>query len=133
VSRKRLKFGRWEVIERLAVGGMAEVWHAEAPGESPSVLKRIRPALAQDRALVDAFTQEARLALRLSHPHVVRAIEMGEREGAPFLVLERVDGRDLVAMVRAGKGARLDPGMGALIVARVCRALDYLLELRGID
>jgi serine/threonine protein kinase len=114
------------LVERLAVGGMAEVWRVECEGEPPAVLKRVRPVLAEQPAMIDAFKYEGKLALKLQHPNIVRAIELGEHEGTPFLVLERVDGVDLVELIRSFRGARIEPGLAAAVAAQVCRALSYL-------
>ena len=82
--------GRYELVERLAVGGMAEVFLARERGglDREVVVKRMLPGLAEDPAFVEMFLQEARIAAGISHPNVVRILELGEADGWPFIAME---------------------------------------------
>jgi serine/threonine-protein kinase len=116
---------------------MAEVWRAEiVDGErvTPVVIKRALPELAQSAEALALFRREAELCLRLDHPNIVRALELGEADGVPLLALEYVHGRDLLQVIRAlrPKGP-LPPGLGAFVVERVCRALGHAHALSGDD
>ena len=93
-------FGRYETLFRIGVGGMAEVFAArlcaEAGFERLVAIKRLLPHLAEDPRHVTRFLDEARLAARVVHPHVVQTLDLGRTdEGEPFLVLELVVGTSL--------------------------------------
>src|SRR5690348_6240435 len=92
------KVGDYELVQRLGVGGMAEVFLAKR-GSGLVVLKRILPALADMPEFVDAFLNEARIAARLSHPHVVQVLDLAQLEGSICLVLELVDGPHLGKLI----------------------------------
>jgi eukaryotic-like serine/threonine-protein kinase len=116
---------------------MAEVFLArrEAPGGFRKLVavKRILPHLAQLPELRTMFLAEARLAARLDHPGVVQAFELAQTEdGAPYLAMEYVHGRDLLTVFRAGaaRGLPLPPRLGPVIVAAAADALHHVHELR---
>jgi serine/threonine-protein kinase len=93
------RLGRYRLIERLGVGGMAEVYLAEQAGaagfQKKVVVKRILPHLAANRQFVEMFAREARVAARLSHPCVVQIFELGEEAGEFFIAMEHIDGLTL--------------------------------------
>ncbi len=122
--------GRYEVVRRLAYGGMAEVFLAREPlavGASRLVvLKRVLPHVADDAAFVAMFLDEARVALQLQHPQICASFDAGHGEDGPFLAMEYVDGRSLaqiIALARAG-GA-LPPAVIARIVSLIAEALHH--------
>ncbi|MFK7929777.1 MAG: serine/threonine-protein kinase [Myxococcota bacterium] len=86
--------GRYKLVDRLATGGMAEVFLAVDPHDDtqPLVIKRILPHLAQDDTFVRMFLQEARIALSVRHANVVRMDKLGEHGGLPFLLMEFISG-----------------------------------------
>ena len=90
------RIGRYEVITRLAVGGMAELFLARERGlaglERVVVLKRILPQLANKATFVDMFLREARIAARLAHPNVVQIFDLGEEDGAFYIAMEYIHG-----------------------------------------
>jgi serine/threonine protein kinase len=93
------RIGRYKLVKRLAVGGMADIWIAQEYGrrgyERTVVVKTIRADLTDDDELIQMLVEEARIAECLEHPNIVRLIEVGEERGTHFLVLEFVFGRDL--------------------------------------
>src|SRR5881394_2831499 len=93
------KVGKYELIRKLATGGMAEVFLARfewARGlEKTVVIKRILYHLAEDPNFIEMFFTEARLAAQLSPPNIAQIIEFGESEGVYFLAMEHVDGLSL--------------------------------------
>ena len=123
-------FGKYQLVERLGRGGMAEVWKAKMVGpagfQRTLVVKRILPHLVEDEHFVQMFMAEARLSARLNHANIVQVYELGDVDGEYYLAMEYVRGRDLVNVMRAQllKG-RPDPGLGAYVVREVCRALHY--------
>lgn len=93
----------YEILGKLATGGMAEVFLARAgTSETVVVLKRILPHLAEDAEFVRMFRDEAHLALRLRHPNIVRAIDIGEGD-EHFFTMEYVHGEDLRGIVDAAR------------------------------
>jgi hypothetical protein len=122
-------FQRYQIVQPLGAGGMAEVFLARQIGdggfERAVVLKRILPGLVTDSGFVEMFLQEARLASRISHPNVVQIFDVGRENGQYFMVMELVSGWDLNAVLRAS--ARLKrpfpPRLAARIVADIARGL----------
>ena len=127
-------FGKYELIDRLGRGGMADVWRARVAGPQGFarvlVLKRILPHLIEDKKARELFEREARVISRLSHANIVKVFEFGEINGEYYLTMEYVEGRDLAALIRAG-GAQ--PGLAALVMRDVCRALGYAHGVRDED
>jgi serine/threonine-protein kinase len=121
-------FGRYELVRRLAGGGMGEVWLARALGpervQKMVVLKRVRPDRSTEEARA-RFIDEARVAVSLSHPHVVPVFEFGEREGEYYLVMDWVRGGDL-ARVAGVDRPPLGWASAALAGSELCDALAYV-------
>ena len=110
------RYGRYEVLFRIAAGGMAEVYVARLVGEGGFeklvALKRMLPTLAEDERFVGMFLDEGRVAANISSPHVVATLDMGRAEDdSLFLVMELVVGVSLSALLkvitRAGERAPL--------------------------
>ncbi len=128
------QIGRYQILERLAVGGMAEVFLAqEADGlDRLVVVKKMLPALAEESSFVEMFLQEAKIAAGISHPNVVQILELGQADGLPFLVMEYVQGvtlKELIRAARAGGGA-LPLGVVLHLVAQACAGAHAAHELR---
>jgi serine/threonine protein kinase/CRP-like cAMP-binding protein len=124
-------FGRYELHERIARGGMAQVYRATAltSGGMRKLLavKRILPELSTDPEFVSLFIAEAQLAMRLSHSNIVQVFDYGQVERSHYLAMELVEGWDLTQLlVRAGQLRRHVPvEVGCTIVAEVLRGLEY--------
>jgi serine/threonine-protein kinase len=133
------QLGRYELVELLGVGGMAEIFKARCTGpggfQRTVVVKRILPANTADPAFVRMFVSEAKILGLLHHPNVIQAYDFGESGGTLFLVLEYVDGPSLADTVSVLKEAgRLMPIAVACQIAHdVCRALDHVHTLRDAD
>ena len=122
---------RYDVLDRIAVGGMAEVFLAKAYGahgfEKTLAIKRILPELARDPEFEARFIAEAKVAVRLSHANVVQVFDFGRIGESLFIAMEYVDGLDLAALLRKLKdGKRLVPLPAAFHIAiEIVRALDF--------
>jgi serine/threonine protein kinase len=125
------RLGRFQIIGRLATGGMAEVYLAlsgELPGyRTLLVVKRILPHLASNRQFIGMFLDEARLAALLDHPNVVRIIEVGHDGEEYFLAMELVQGKPLSAVLRKAARERRppSPALSAYIIAQAASGLGY--------
>jgi eukaryotic-like serine/threonine-protein kinase len=97
---------RYWPVRLLAVGGMAEIYLARQSGASTGgsgelidasfdkelVIKRLKPALAADPAMLDMFLDEARVSALFHNPHVVQIFDVGEEDGIPYIVMEYIRG-----------------------------------------
>ncbi len=121
-------FGRYQLVRRLASGGMGEVFLArrvEAGGlDTQVVLKRVLPHLASQPGFMDRFLEEARLAARLHHPNIVEVLELGEVGGLPYMAMEYVPGADLRLLQQRAAGP-LPPAVALRIAADVAAALEH--------
>jgi serine/threonine-protein kinase len=133
------RLGRYELVELLGVGGMAEIFKARCTGpggfQRTVVVKRILPANTADPAFVRMFVAEAKILGMLHHPNVIQAYDFGECDGTLFLVLEYVDGPSLseaISVLREA-GRQMPIGVACQIAHDVCRALDHVHNLRDAD
>jgi serine/threonine-protein kinase len=132
-------FGRYTLLERLAVGGMAEVFRAKISSshgfEKILVVKRILPHLAADPSFVAMFIDEAKLTAQLTHPKVVQILDFGEVNGQYFTALEFVDGFDALGLLRtaAEKRVRVPPSLAVFIAQETLEALDYAHHARDME
>ncbi|MEW5848130.1 MAG: serine/threonine-protein kinase [Myxococcota bacterium] len=94
--------GRYLLLQLIGEGGMAQVWRGVSVGTAgftkPVAVKRILPHLAGERAFVNMFIDEAKIASTISHPNVVQVLDLGEEEGAHYIVMEYVAGRSLASV-----------------------------------
>jgi eukaryotic-like serine/threonine-protein kinase len=123
--------GRYQILDRLAVGGMAELFKATLTGdhgfEKLVAIKKILPHLATDKSFVEMFIDEARITAQLDHRHIVQVFELGTDADTPYIAMQYVDGLDVLALLRecARAQIRLPPELAALIARDVLDALDY--------
>ncbi|ABF89972.1 serine/threonine protein kinase Pkn6 [Myxococcus xanthus DK 1622] len=132
-----MQIGKYQLVRKLASGGMAEVFLAKAAGprgfEKTLVLKRILPHLAEDAAFVEMFLGEARLAAQLEHPNIVQIFDFGEAEGSFFLAMEFIDGPNLRKLVKRAAEEALPPAFCAKVVAAAAEGLAYAHEFRDVE
>jgi serine/threonine protein kinase len=106
---KGQRLGKYQLIRRLAVGGMAEIYLAQASGlegfEKLIVIKRILPQHALDPQLRRMFLDEARLMATLTHPHITQVYDVGNDGDAPFFAMEYVHGANLREIMHAAARA----------------------------
>ncbi|HEX8954446.1 MAG TPA: serine/threonine-protein kinase [Polyangia bacterium] len=134
-----IPFGKYLLVERLAQGGMAEVFRAVYQGaagfEKQVAVKRILPVFDGTREFVAMFVDEARIASSLTHVNIVQVSDFGELDGSYYLAMELVDGVDLGRLREAAsrRGLRIPVPIVAYIVAEAARGLAYAHEKRGGD
>jgi serine/threonine protein kinase len=128
LGAQTVQLGRYQLMEPIGRGGMAEAWLAKLVGafnfERVVVIKRILPHLCTDREFVRMFVAEARMCARLHHANIVQVFELGDCDGQLFMALEYVDGVDLARLMTATR-APMPPGLCALAAYEICRALAY--------
>src|SRR4051794_35988587 len=132
-------FGRYTLLERLAVGGMAEVFRAKISSshgfQKILVIKRILPHLAADPGFVAMFIDEAKLTAQLTHPKIVQILDFGEVNGQYFTALEFIDGFDALGLLRiaAQRRVHVPRPLAVFIVNEVLEALDYAHNARDME
>lgn len=132
-------FGDYVLIERVASGGMADVFCARVVGirgfTKTVAIKRIHAHLAEGRQFTTMFTDEAKIASRLTHPNIVQILELGEVEDRPFIAMEFVPGQDLYHVQERLKALkeRCPWPMAIRISLDLARALHHAHEFRSPD
>ncbi|MET0401174.1 MAG: serine/threonine-protein kinase, partial [Cystobacter sp.] len=130
------QLGKYRLLELIAKGGMGEVYKAQQEGPAgfskTVVVKRILPHLTGGEHFVDMFLEEARLAARLSHPHVVQIFELGEQQGEYFIAMEYIQGPSLHGVRKRLRdlGQPFPFDIAAYVVAQALQGLHYAHELR---
>jgi serine/threonine protein kinase len=138
VPRDARDFGSYQLIAKLATGGMAEIFLARPTGSTHRdvlVLKRILPHLAEDEHFVTMFRDEADLASKVSHKNICRVQAFGEYGGTWFIAMEYLHGVPLSRMMtRLSKvGRMLDVRIVSGIIVQACEGLHAAHEARGPD
>ncbi len=131
--------GRYELLTRLATGGMAELFLARERGlaglERLVVIKRILPHLADQPSFVEMFLREARIVARLSHPNVVQIYELGQESESYHIAMEYIHGstvRELLVLAQK-KGCQMPLDVAVAIIDQACRGLHAAHELCDLD
>lgn len=125
------QLGPYELVSRLASGGMAEVYVARRSGawgfSKTVALKRILPQHTRDPSFVAMFVDEARVTARLSHPNLVQVFDFGEDKGELFMAMELVEGTTCAKLVRtaAAQGEVTPIEVSLFIIVSVLRGLDH--------
>ncbi|HZJ67504.1 MAG TPA: serine/threonine-protein kinase, partial [Kofleriaceae bacterium] len=129
--KKPTAFGKYYLLERISVGGMAEVFRSKAFGvegfERLVAVKRILPSVAEDKEFIRMFIEEAKLAVQLNHANIAQIFDLGVVDGSYYIALEHVHGRDLRGIFeRCRELAEAMPIAQACFIAmKVCEGLDY--------
>ncbi|MEZ4256974.1 MAG: protein kinase, partial [Polyangiales bacterium] len=124
-------YGKYELIELLARGGMAEVYKARSRGvegfEKILVVKRILPELSGNARFVEMFINEAKIAVTLSHANIAQVFDLGRVDDTYFIAMEYVAGLDLGALLAQSRklGLPIAPELAVYIASEVAKALDY--------
>ena len=124
-------FGPYRLLDRVAVGGMAEVFKAKRSGvegfEKIVALKRILPHLSENKEFLTMFVDEAKMVAGLTHPNIVQIFDLGKIESSYYIAMEYVHGHDLRSIVKRTqhKGLRMPLDLSLRVVSQVCSALEY--------
>jgi serine/threonine-protein kinase len=126
---------RYKVLERIAAGGMAEVFRAESAGlegfKKLVAIKRVLPHLSEKKQFIGMFLDEARVCAHLSHSNCVQVFDIGVGDNTYFIVMEFVDGSDLKGVIEHRKKMNqpFPVEEACLICVRICEGLSYAHEL----
>jgi len=97
-------FGRYVLLDRIAVGGMAEIFRAQTEGlggfKKTIAIKRLHPQYSKDKQFVDMLIDEAKIAVRLKHPNIVDVLDLGQVGAHFYIAMEFVEGRDLFHVLK---------------------------------
>jgi serine/threonine protein kinase/Flp pilus assembly protein TadD len=134
-----VRFGKYLLLDKIAVGGMAELYRAKIIGvqgfEKLIAVKRILPHLTTEDELITSFIDEAKLAALLNHPNIVQIYDFGHMESSYFLAMEYLIGKDLRFIAKRSKERDLPLGLehALFIASRVCSALEYAHNLKDFQ
>jgi eukaryotic-like serine/threonine-protein kinase len=124
-------FGKFFLLQRLAVGGMAEIFRARVVGaagfEKELVVKRILPARAKDQGFISMLVNEAKLTVQLTHGNIAQIYECGIIDGTYFIAMELVNGVSMKDMMQSFVRSKtaLSPEQAIYMVLQLLHGLDY--------
>src|SRR5690606_25283104 len=133
------RLGRYELVARLAQGGMGEIFLARLEGAAGFsklyAIKRILPQFASDGRFRKMLIGEATIASKMAHSNICQVHELGESDGQLYIVMEYLEGVTLLPLLRAcSKRSRpLELGFVASVLSQICDALHYAHELKDRD
>ena len=125
------QLGRYQLLRRLATGGMGEIYLARTTGaggfEKRVIIKTILPHLARQQEFVTKFLDEGRIVVQLTHGNIVPVFDMGEEDGEYFIAMEYVPGLDLRAILKRlqAREQRLPIELALYVATELCKGLGY--------
>ena len=130
-KRQPIPFGKYLLLDRVNIGGMAEVWRAKTFGaggfERIVAIKRILPNIAEDEEFISMFLDEAKITVQLNHANIAQIYELNNLSNSYFIAMEYVSGKDLRAVFdRCRKRGEPAPiPLTCYAIAQCCEGLDY--------
>ncbi|ATB50107.1 serine/threonine protein kinase [Corallococcus macrosporus] len=130
-------FGRYELLRKLAIGGMGAVYLARQKGpvgfQKLLVVKRLLPHLSEDDEFIDMFLDEGRIAAHLNHPNIAQIYDLGDVDGQYFIAMEYVHGEAVGPLgARAQqRGIMIPLGLKCRIIADAAAGLDAAHNARS--
>ncbi len=124
-------FGRYQLLQKIGAGGMAEVFKARMSGEQGFekivAIKRIVPHMATNADFVTMFVDEAKLAAQLNHNNITHIYDLGKVDAWHYIAMEYVEGKDLRTLLKVAKerSVPLPAELALFIAAKIANALDY--------
>lgn len=132
-------FGRYQLLEKIAAGGMAEVYKARMSGEEGFAkivaIKRILPHMADNDDFITMFIDEAKLAAQLTHNNIIHIYDLGKEDAYHYIAMEYVEGKDLRSILKTAseKGYPLPVELALFVASKIANALDYAHRRMGLD
>jgi TonB family protein len=126
-----VKFGQYVLTEKIATGGMAEVWKARMRGvegfQKIVAIKKILPHLSDNQDFIEMFVDEAKLAAQLNHNNIIHIYDLGKIQSSYYIAMEYIDGYDLKTILRRGeeRGNPMTVELALFIASKLSSALDY--------
>jgi len=133
------RFGQYVLLEKIATGGMAEVWKARMRGvegfQKIVAIKKILPHLSDNREFIDMFIDEAKLAAQLNHNNIIHIYDLGKIQNSYYIAMEFVDGFDLKTILKHAqeRDVPLSIELSLFIATKVAAALDYAHRKRDFE
>ncbi|MGM0558770.1 MAG: protein kinase domain-containing protein [Myxococcota bacterium] len=128
---KPIPFGKYYLLERINVGGMAEVYKAKAFGvegfERLLAVKKILASIAEDESFINMFIDEAKIAGQLNHPNIAQIFDLGKVDDSYFIAMEYISGKDLKTIFERARriGEKVDIPRVCYIMMKVCEGLAH--------
>jgi TonB family protein len=133
------RFGQYVLLEKIATGGMAEVWKARMRGvegfQKIVAIKKILPHLSDNRDFIDMFIDEAKLAAQLNHNNIIHIYDLGKIQTSYYIAMEYIDGFDLKTILKSAqeRDTPLSIELSLFIATKVAAALDYAHRKRDFE
>ena len=134
-----IKFGQYVLLEKIAVGGMAEVWKARMRGvegfQKIVAIKKILPHLSDNQDFIEMFIDEAKLAAQLNHNNIIHIYDLGKIQSSYYIAMEYVDGSDLKTILKRAqeRDQPMSIELGLFVASKIAAALDYAHRKRDFD
>jgi len=123
---QELAAGRYKVTAKLGEGGMGFIYKAHDGNlDTDVVIKVPRLSMLVERQFAQRFTRELRSLVNLSHPHIVKIIDVGQQDKIPFAVMQYLSGGDLADRLQDG---RVSPDSLSAWLPEIAGALDFVHE-----
>jgi len=138
-SFQKKQFGKYLLIDKIGVGGMAEVYIGKMTGdegfEKLLVIKKILPHLTTEDELVKNFIDEAKIAALLQHENIIHVYDFGNIEDSYFIAMEYLFGKDLKLVIKKSSEIELQIGLENIIyiASKICDGLDYAHKLKDLQ
>jgi len=133
------RFGKYLLLEKLAVGGMAQLYKAKITGvqgfEKLIAIKTILPHLASEKELITSFIDEAKLAALLHHQNIVQIYDFGNMEDTYYISMEYLFGKDLRHIINKTKEKNQSISLehALYIASQICAGLDYAHNIKDFQ
>jgi serine/threonine protein kinase len=130
-KRQPVPFGKYLLLDRINIGGMAEVWRGKMFGaggfERLVAIKRILPNIAEDEEFIRMFIDEAKISVQLTHANIAQIYELGQITSSFYIAMEYVPGKDLRAIFDRcrKKGEPAPIPLTCFVISKLCEGLDY--------
>lgn len=136
VSKDGSQIGPYRLRDKIAQGGMAELYMADYLREDgfrrQVAVKKVLPHLAENQDFIKMFIREARLAALLQHPNIVQIFDFGKIQNTYFIAMEYIDGKTL-GQVMAHLRTGLPVNMTIFVILQICLGLDYSHKRKDDD
>jgi serine/threonine protein kinase len=131
VKRQPIPFGKYLLLDRINIGGMAEVWRGKTFGaggfERLVAIKRILPNIAEDEEFISMFIDEAKITVQLNHANIAQIYELSHIAASYFIAMEYIPGKDMRAIFDRcrKKGEPAPIPLTCYVIGKSCEGLDY--------